>query len=638
MIEVPSVVLFFAAFVLVALASKQIGRFFSKYGLPYITGYLLAGMLAGPFILQMLPAEATSELRFIDDVSLAVIAFIAGSELYLKELRGRLRGILLNTGGIVLAGLILIGVAVLLLTYVIPFTQDLSMTARIATAVLGGTVLLALSPPSTIAVIQEVRARGPFTKTVLSVTVVMDVVIIVLFAISTATAAALLDGGGLQVSFILTLAIDLALATAIGLIVARIIERVLATHWPRPVKTTLILVLGTAMFAASFWVDQQKLGFHLEPLLQALIVGFFITNFTAYRDEFEDILHDVSPWIYVAFFTLTGVALKLDVLIASGLFALVLFGVRIGAILIGSFIGGTAAGESMQFRRYAWLGLVTQAGIALGLSREVAVLFPDTLGDSFATLIISVIVLNEIFGPMFLKFALRRVGESHEPGKPEEDEVRDAVILGVESMSVALARLLTRQNWCVIVADTDRSHIERISAEDLDERYIERIDEKTMGDLITPSTDAVVAMMEDDEANYRALEIAYERFGIQRLVVRLSDRNQAERFQSIGALVVDPTSAVVNLLDQYVRAPQSASWLMHRDPDHDMIQVTVTEPDVHGVPLRDLRLPNDVLVLEVYRNGVSIMPAGYTDLHLRDEVTLLGKPESLQEAIRRLGY
>lgn len=65
-------------------------------------------------------------------------------------------------------------------------------------------------------------------------------------------------------------------------------------------------------------------------------------------------------------------------------------------------------------QRYAWMGLITQAGIALGLAREAAVEFPS-LGDSFATMIISVVVLNEIFGPMFLKAALKRAGEVHLP-------------------------------------------------------------------------------------------------------------------------------------------------------------------------------------------------------------------------------
>ena len=136
-----------------------------------------------------------------------------------------------------------------------------------------------------------------------------------------------------------------------------------------------------------------------------------------------------------------------------------LFIVRMLAIFLGAFVGGRIAGEPQSFQRYAWLGLITQAGIALGLAREVAVEFP-VLGDSFATLIISVVVLNEIFGPMFLKYALRRAGETNLPEPSILEEVRDVLILGIEEQSIELARQLKASHWNVILADVDESHVE----------------------------------------------------------------------------------------------------------------------------------------------------------------------------------
>ena len=90
---------FTAIFFFIALAAKKIGGWFSKIGLPYITGYLLTGMVAGPFILDLLPSEATTTLRYIDELALGIIAFVAGSELYLKEIRSRIRSIGSIAGG-----------------------------------------------------------------------------------------------------------------------------------------------------------------------------------------------------------------------------------------------------------------------------------------------------------------------------------------------------------------------------------------------------------------------------------------------------------------------------------------------------------------------------------------------------------
>jgi Trk K+ transport system NAD-binding subunit/Kef-type K+ transport system membrane component KefB len=640
---------FFAGFVIICVASYQIGHFLAHFNLPHITGYLLVGALAGPYLLNLLPAAAVENLRFVDSVSLAVIAFVAGSELYLKELRSRARAILLIIGGIITAALVLLGVALFFLTESIPFVQEmmaagtLDTVGRAAIAILGATILLALSPPSTIAVIKEVRARGPFTKTLLGVTVTMDVVIIVLFAIAAALAGALLNGSSIPASFAPILVIDLALAAAAGYIIGRVAEAVLLTGWPRAVKTALVLLIGYAVFAGGAVVPaltDTYLGvkIHVESLLVAMIAGFTVTNFSRARDQFDGILHDIGPWVYVAFFTLTGIGLKLDILLSTLGIAAVLFAVRMAAIYIGAFSGTTVASEPPRFRRLIGLGLITQAGIALGLAREVSVQFPATLGSEFATLIISVVVLNELFGPLFLKYALRRAGETHEPEGAVRDGTREAVILGIEQQSLSLARQLSANGWGVIVADTNREQVERLAAEDVDERHIPDISAATLRTLMGPNTDALVALMPDDADNLQACEIAYEEFGCRRMVARLNDIKLAERFRELGVLVVDQTSAMVNLLDQSVRAPQTTALLLHSDARYDIVQITVTERDAHNVLLRDLRLPNDVLVVEISRRGQNIVPSGYTAIHQYDEMTLLGSPDSLREVTLRLGY
>jgi len=391
-----------ASFAFIALAAEIIGRQLGRFGLPHITGYILAGAVAGPFLLGLLPEGAAAELRFVDEISLAVIAFTAGGELYLKEIRSRLRPIGAMTVGVTIVTFLLVGTLLYLLTAMISFTEGMSVAERATVAILGATILLALSPASTVAVIREVRARGVFSRTVLGVTVTMDVVIILLFAVSVAVASALLTGVGLTSTFLLLLAVDLGAAVGAGLLAGLLLRGTLSTRAPRPVKAGLMLLLGYAIFASAYWlIDFSKGAFpfevHVEPLLVAMIGGFYVTNYTRYREELDGILHDVGPAVYVAFFTLTGLSLKLDVLVATLPIAAALFGARILSIGLGSYAGSRLAGEPERRSRLFWMGLITQAGIALGLAREVSLEFP-ALGDAFATMIISVVVLNEICG------------------------------------------------------------------------------------------------------------------------------------------------------------------------------------------------------------------------------------------------
>lgn len=628
------------SFFLIAIAAKKIGQWFSAVGLPYITGYLLAGMIAGPFVLKLFPDSAATDLRFIDEISLGIIAFVAGSELYLKEIRPRVRSISWIVGLVILIALPLGAVSLFILTAFIPFTADMPLISRIAVALLGGTILLALSPASTIAVIQEVKAKGSFTRTMLGVTVSMDVMIVILFAVAVAVASALLTGVGFNATFALLLLADLGLAIVAGILAGLLLKGILATPFHATIKMGAILALGYAIFAGSHLLTELTKGslieLHAEPLLVALIAGFYITNYTSYRRPFEEMLHKISPPVYLVFFTLTGIGLKLDILIAILPIALILFAVRFVNIGAGAFLGSKLAGESPKFARYAGLALITQAGIALGLAREVAVEFP-VLGDAFATMVISVVVLNEIFGPMFLKSALKRVGEANLPEAHSADAVRDVLILGIEDQSLELARTLQRNGWQVMLADTDRDHVAGYHGSSLAVHYIPAIDEASMSGLITTRTDAIVTMLADDDANYNALEIAYKR-GVTRQVVRPNDLGNSAELGEFGALIVDPTSAMVNLLEQTVRAPQTAAILLHQDSDREMVQITIDNPDVDGQLVRDLRLPGDVLFLDVTRDGNVILPNGYTRLRQGDEVTLIGRAPDLNNAMLKLGY
>lgn len=629
------------SFLLIAIASKKIGQWFSAVGLPYITGYLLAGVVAGPFVLNLLPQETAVNLRYIDEISLGIIAFVAGSELYLKEIRSRISSISWIVGMVILIALPLTGISLFIMTNYISFTADMPLVSRIVVAVLGSTILLALSPPSTIAVIKEVKAKGNFTRTLLGVTVSMDVIIVVLFAVAVAIASALLTGVGFSATFGLLLILDLGLAIVAGIASGYILQAVLAAPFRKLVKMGLILALGYSIFAGSHWLTELTKGatieVHAEPLLVALIGGFYITNYTNYRQQFEELLHRIGPPVYVAFFTLTGVGLKLDILTATLPIAIGLFAIRFIGVNAGAFAGSKLAGEPERFTRYAGLALITQAGIALGLAREVAIEFP-LLGDAFSTMVISVVVLNEIFGPMFLKEALKQVGEANLPEPHAADAVRDVLILGIEDQSVELARSLQRSGWQVALADMDREHVIRYQDEqDLTVHYIPAVSEDTLDGLLTNYTDAIVTLLADDDSNQAALELAYKK-GVTRQVVRPNDLGRSEQLNEYGALIVDPTSAMVYLLEQTVRAPQSAAVLLHQDSGRELVQVTVNNPDVDGQLLRDLRLPTDVLFLDVTREGDVILPNGYTRVRAGDEITLIGREPSLGEAMIKLGF
>ncbi|MCB9450711.1 MAG: cation:proton antiporter [Anaerolineaceae bacterium] len=633
-----------ASFLFVALAARQIGVFLSRYNLPYISGYLIAGIVAGPFMLHLLPGELTEELRFLDEIALAFIAFAAGSELHLKALRRRWKSIAAHSLAQLIAIYGLGVVGVYLVSSLIPFLRDLPDASRLAAALLIAAILVARSPSSAIAIVNELRARGRFTQTMLGVTVVMDVVVVLIFAFSAAVADVLLTAEGFNLGVVVLLLLELVASVLVGLLVGRLLAFILSTRLDSRLKIIFILLIGYGIFLFSAALREYThahlpVEILLEPLLVCMVGGFMIANFSRYPDEFTSLIEEAGPTVYVAFFTLIGVTLRLDILAQTVGIALLIFGIRLAGLVSGALAGGMAAHDPIRHTQIAWMAYVTQAGIGLGLAQEVAVEFPQ-FGESFVTLIVSVIVLSQLVGPPLLKAAIKRVGEAHLPDTGgADDEVRNAVILGIDGQALSLAQQLTAANWKVMLADTDEVCISRAIARNFDTRLLPEISHRALSKLLTPQTDSLVMMLNDDETNCLACELAYENFGISRLVVRLNNiQANAERLNAIGALVVDPTSAMVHLMEQFVRTPQTTELLLHRNDRYEIVQITVTSPDVDGLLLRDIHLPGDVLVLNIQRDGESIVPHGYTVLREHDEVTLVGNADDLQKATLRLGY
>lgn len=637
--------IFIVAFGIIALASKQIGHFFAKFKLPLITGFLFAGIITGPFGLKLISSEAVHHLRIIDEISLAFIAFAAGSELQLQELKNRMKSIVWITLGLVISTFSL-GMASIffVLKDHIPFMQSMSSTGVFAISMLAGVILVARSPSSVIAIINELRAKGPFTQTALGVTVVLDVVVIFLFAATFSMTTILLSDLSFDFGFVVLLLVELILSLTIGFLFGKILHSVLGLRINRPLKAALLLGLGLGMF---IFADQLEVFSHtylpyeiiLEPILLCMIGSFVVINTSQYRAEFVRIIHETGPLIYVSFFTLTGASLELDILMQTWTIALTLFFVRVTGIFIGSFTGGIIAGEPMS-RNKIWLfGFVTQAGVAIGLSKEVAAEFPDW-GPAFATMIISLVVLNEVVGPILFKWAINRTGEAHNRAEtPEFDGVRDAIIFGHEDQAVALAQQLSTHGWQVrTVCQTLQGQELPLSNEDLNVN-IQLVPEYTLEilrQLEAHRAEAIVTLLSDEE-NFQICELAYEHFGTKDLIVRLNDRANFRKFHDLGALIVDPSTAMVSLFDHLVRSPVAASIMLGMDENQDMVDIEVCDPLLDGVALRDLRLPDDALILSVQRDGHVLISHGYTRIRLGDYVTAIGPQDSLDKVMVKLG-
>jgi Trk K+ transport system NAD-binding subunit len=495
--------------------------------------------------------------------------------------------------------------------------------------------MIARSPSSALAIIKELRARGPFTHKVLGATVLKDAVVILVFAASVSVAAVLVEGEGFNAILLVFVAFEILLDIGVGILVGLLLRVFMILPYD-PLKRLLILLLGLSIFVlstllANFHLFALPVTIFSEPLLVCMTAGFYVTNYTRLASDVQHTLEEMSPAIFLLFFTLVGLELELDVIGQAWGIMLILFAVRLVGIFVGSFAGTALAQDHSPGNAWLGLGFITQAGVSVGLAKEIGVEF-NTWGPELATLSIGVIVLNQIVGPPLLKWAINRVGEAHTRAEsPAFDGVRDAIIFGVEGQSLALARQLESHEWNVsLVARRPEVLVQVTKETSLRIKQLPEISGDALRSLNTDRAESVVLMLSDED-NYKICELIYEQFGVKNVVVRLQDHTNREKFHELGALVVEPGTAMVSLLDQFVRSPFAASLLLGMDPAEVFMEIEMNNLDLNGVAIRDIHFPHDVLILAIARKGNRLVSHGYTRLEFGDHITVVGSPDSLAE-------
>lgn len=393
------------------LAASLGGALAAGTGLPRITGFIVVGIVSGPSLLGVVPAPTVQGMRLIDDFALALIAMLAGGELKISALRPRARTIALTT--LMVTGVVWVGVAavVVALRPWVPFLASLPLSAVVGVALLLGVWAANSAPDLTVAVVEERHAGGPLVEVVLGVTIVKDVVVIVLFTLTLALVAPLVDpSAAFSAHALQDLGVELGGALILGAAGGWLFSQYLGGAGGR-----LRSPLATFLFAYLLVVLCEQL--HVELLLAGLSAGFVIENLSPAGDRMIQGIRSVAVVIFAFFFAVAGASLDLGAVVRFGPAALAIFGARLFLTRLGARMGTKWGGASPEVRTLAWQGLISQGGVSLGLVLLIQERFP-TLGPGVVALAMAVIVGNILGGPILLGRALTRAGDTSVASEP----------------------------------------------------------------------------------------------------------------------------------------------------------------------------------------------------------------------------
>ena len=386
------------------LAAYTMGELATTIHLPKIVGYLGAGMLFGPSVLNTVTVESHRELEPVGSLAIALIAFLAGAELRWSEVRSRGRTITKILFSEFTLSFVAIAVLMVLLRDWIPFLRGSRTNEVIAFSMLFAAIAVVHSPAVTMALLTETGARGPVARTTLGVVLVSDVVVVLLFSGVLALARYIVPPGGTD-----TPAVSLGgVAWEIGgaVLIGAILGGAIALYL-RFVQRELFLF---AIIVAFFGAEIARLT-HVETLLTLLTAGFVMENVSR-NGEGEVLRHamerSAAP-VFVVFFALAGAAMVLRDVGALWFLIIPIVLVRALAMWGGTLLGARWAGAQEE-GRYVWMGLISQAGVAIGLASVVVQVYPAR-GAQIQTLFLAVLAINQTLGPILFRQALVRSGE-----------------------------------------------------------------------------------------------------------------------------------------------------------------------------------------------------------------------------------
>jgi len=411
------------------LIAFHFGGLARRVSLPSIIGFMLLGVLLGPSVLRLFGDGNLHALSFITEIALGFVAFAIGAELSLRSLRQLGRGIV----AVILAESFAAFFLVMLTVY--------ALTRSWPMALLFGAVAPASAPAGTVAVIQEYKAKGSLTQALYAVVGFDDGLAILIFGFAAALARTLLmsnlgvstgDGGvfAAMIDPALEILGSVLVGAVLGFALCQLVRRLEHS------RDMLIMVFGTILMAAGLCLQ-----FHLSLILTNMVIGFVLVN-TRHQSLVNKVcapLKDVMPLLFVLFFCLAGAHLDLGKLPALGLIGVGYVLARSAGLIGGARIGASLGNVEDKIKKYVGLGILSQAGVAIGLSLivqrdfiklaqqplvadalgklapltpEQALLFdPVAIGTALITTVTATCVIFEIVGPILTKYALRKAGE-----------------------------------------------------------------------------------------------------------------------------------------------------------------------------------------------------------------------------------
>ncbi|MBW7870445.1 MAG: cation:proton antiporter [Flavobacteriia bacterium] len=513
-----------------------------RLGMGSVLGYLLAGMLIGPFVLGkyigMSSGDEVHDIMHAAEFGVVMMLFLIGLELDPKDL-WKMRKKILGVGGVQLFGTVLL---------VIPISLHYVSPSKGTAIAIGAAVAMS----STAIIMQTLSERGltktPSGKSSFSVLLFQDIMVIPILAVLPLLATksvivptanlegALLDGAPGWMK-------TLAIVSAIGLIffVGNYIVNPFFKYIAR-LQVSEMFTSSALMLVIGVSVLMNYVG--LSPALGAFMAGVALAN-SEFRHQLESDIEPFKALLLGLFFLAVGSTINFKLIYHEPLKILALtFGVILIkgiVLLITGFIFRLKINQNILFAI-----LLSQIGefafVILSISLQLQLIPKEWTDLLFATTALTMtitpllLVVNEKWiVPMMGMVKIKAGGFQDDPDYSFEDlDSKRIIIAGYGDFGNTVGRLIKFSGFSATVLDKDSERIELLRKLGYNVYYGDATNLNTLRAAKADKADLLIAALDPPEANQRLIELASQNFPNLKIFIRTRNRYDAYHYLNKG--------------------------------------------------------------------------------------------------------
>lgn len=368
------------------------GKLMKKIKLPNVTGYLIFGLLAGPYVLKIFTHQVMEQFTIIPEIALGFIAFSIGAEFKFSYLKKVGKSPVIIAFAEAFSAVLIVDLVLILTGHDIVFSLIL------------GAIAAATAPAATLMVVRQYKTKGPLTNTLLPVVAIDDAMALMAFGLSVAVAKAINSRGTASLSeTLLTPLIEIVGGLIFGAILGVILKYLIEWFTGRGNRLSVTAAMVLLCIGIS-----KLVGF--SPLLACMAMSCLFVNLSNKSDKVFALIDRFTPPIFMLFFFIAGAELDIAVLPTVGFIGVIYIVFRVIGKVCGAALGAHIAKAQPIVKKYIGFTLLPQAGVAIGLASVAMIEFPE-YGKQIKTIILCATVFYELIGPVVTKLVMKKAGE-----------------------------------------------------------------------------------------------------------------------------------------------------------------------------------------------------------------------------------